>query len=532
MVQPRTTAQNRLRLQTFGVPMLLQIEGGTPANAVQIRRKDLALLIYLCVERKSTHGRAKLASMLWGDASEEHARHSLTQSLTRLRAILGSEIILLTPDGVEWRGGLRSDTAALHGEQEGHITHLPTAAFLADFDVGRGGAEFEIWAEGKRSYYRLKLLRVLEQVGLEAEKKEAWEEALGLGQRAIEIDPIYEEGHRRVMRAWSAMGERGLALQHYRSFRQWVWDELEDDPEPATVALAESLMEPSAAPVDSRADAHRLITSSRRGAEGYRWAVTDRIRSLSPTSAVQVHGWIRSSWTKRSLRTMPGWIGACLLLITALLPLRWLSADERDVAPGEGQPFFSVGEGMPFFTYDGSLRRYPDWETFLACSSWQPGVAVRGDNLPAGSTPTDLPSVLENPWLAGYALVRSENDPAIDYAIIGCVKSPVPESSPARLSKPGPVHVVADSILDRLPTGAALATPLRPAGTVLRVAGYSEMRWVLFGGGALEVPNTRVLTSHCRRTIAEVDSAEFASYRVVGRLSASRLPCSSSWMTR
>jgi DNA-binding SARP family transcriptional activator len=79
---------------------------------------------------------------------------------------------------------------------------------------------------------------VLEQQGMEAEARGHWAEALELGRRAAQIEALYEEGHRRVMRSWAALGERGLALRHYEEFTLWLRDEVDLQPDPATSKLA------------------------------------------------------------------------------------------------------------------------------------------------------------------------------------------------------------------------------------------------------------------------------------------------------
>jgi DNA-binding SARP family transcriptional activator len=52
------------------------------------RKKSEALLAYLALHPGQMQARDKLATLLWGDASDERARHSLRQALLTLRQAL------------------------------------------------------------------------------------------------------------------------------------------------------------------------------------------------------------------------------------------------------------------------------------------------------------------------------------------------------------------------------------------------------------------------------------------------------------
>src|SRR5262245_2599873 len=63
--------------------------GGEPMSGLQYN-KMRALLAYLAVESGRPHARSHLCGLLWPDSSEQAARQSLSQALTRLRRALGS----------------------------------------------------------------------------------------------------------------------------------------------------------------------------------------------------------------------------------------------------------------------------------------------------------------------------------------------------------------------------------------------------------------------------------------------------------
>jgi DNA-binding SARP family transcriptional activator len=229
-----------LVLVTLGTPALLAC--GTP---VPLRKKDLALLVYLRLEGRHGHSRGALAGLLWGNSREENARHSLTQAIGRLRAQVG-DVLEVGHDRVECRATLACDAAALQqaaasGEvDEGVLAHC-AGEFMAGFQPGRGAEAFETWADGRRAHLRTVAVAVLDRLGADAEERGDWEQALAAAQRTVDLDPAAEPGHRRIMRAWNALGHRVRALQHYDRLVAWLIAEFETDPEPETAALAEQL---------------------------------------------------------------------------------------------------------------------------------------------------------------------------------------------------------------------------------------------------------------------------------------------------
>ncbi|HEX8829830.1 MAG TPA: hypothetical protein VF705_01635, partial [Longimicrobium sp.] len=58
----------RTFLRTLGHPVLRRGDGSVVDG---LRRKDLALLAYLCVEGDRPFSRAHLAALLWGESPEE-----------------------------------------------------------------------------------------------------------------------------------------------------------------------------------------------------------------------------------------------------------------------------------------------------------------------------------------------------------------------------------------------------------------------------------------------------------------------------
>jgi DNA-binding SARP family transcriptional activator len=250
MLDPAIKAAPCVWLGTSGAPALTDAQGH-PVDS--LRKKDLALLTYLCVERGQVHSRGKLAALLWGDSPEEKSRHSLTQALSRIQRVLGPQSVRTEMDGVQWAGTLRCDViemeAVAAGEANADVgVRLPGGSFLAGFNAGRGTQEFELWVDRKQADYRCTAIDLLERLGVRAEEEGDWRWALALGERSTETDPLWEQGHRRMMRAWQNLGERNRALRHFERFEAWLREDMEEEPDPATRQLAEQIRHSQATP--------------------------------------------------------------------------------------------------------------------------------------------------------------------------------------------------------------------------------------------------------------------------------------------
>jgi DNA-binding SARP family transcriptional activator len=205
----------RLTLRTFAAPALVRSDGSTMPG---LRRKDIALLVFLRLEPRA-HTRSVLTALLW-DGTEETGRHSLTQAIVRLRSVLGPSAIRTEHDHVALRAELPRDAPDVHDESPDAELLMSVASvgpdrFLAELQLPDGARDFDAWADEKRAQLRRWLLRHLDVRSADAERQGRFGEARELALLMTRIEPYYEEGHRRIMRAWSAVGERVLALRQY-----------------------------------------------------------------------------------------------------------------------------------------------------------------------------------------------------------------------------------------------------------------------------------------------------------------------------
>src|SRR5215472_6552055 len=161
-------------------------------------KKSRGLLAYLALGHGQVYAREHLASLLWGDSSDEEARHSLRQALSHLRKALPRarpEILRSDPDGVVLN---------------------PTTL---DVDV----AALE------------KLLAHHTETG-------AGEAAIQIARRLLMLDPHDEAVHRSLMRLYLGQGRRASALQQYQVCLQTLQRELGVEPEAETRLLYQEML--------------------------------------------------------------------------------------------------------------------------------------------------------------------------------------------------------------------------------------------------------------------------------------------------
>jgi DNA-binding SARP family transcriptional activator len=403
-------------LKTLGHPALHR-DDGTLAGG--LRRKDLALLVYLCVEGLPVHARGRLAALLWGESTEERARHSLTQAVGRLLRVLPSGVLAPDKEAVRWTGGLPCDAVALLRERMepkdvDDAFSLYAGHFLEGFDPGAGAQDFREWADRRRAELRNAALRLLDRAGERAEAVGSWGRALRLGERAVEIDPVWEQGHRRIMRALAARGERNGALRHYQRLETYLDEEVGGRPDPDTRTLAEHLRASDASravpppPAPGRVpvpDDAPVVDAARQPVPGPDAdpppAVEDPVLSavaggVAAAPADPLEAFIvLSSWESADspvrVRSVPAegrrvspwlWIALAGALAAAIATAAWdrraKSAAVTERPPAHGESVRMRGSKATDLALGHTLYKDPDASTLPVCREGYPDVRARG----------------------------------------------------------------------------------------------------------------------------------------------------------
>ncbi|HET7038056.1 MAG TPA: BTAD domain-containing putative transcriptional regulator [Thermomicrobiaceae bacterium] len=240
-------------LASFAIALLGTFQ--VQAHGVFVTRfrgdKVRALLAYLAVESDRPHTRAALTGLLWPELPDEHALRNLSQALIRLREGLGvspggdDDPLQVTRQAVQWRGvAAEVDVAAFTRLASGHeLSDLERAvalyrgAFLAGFALPDCEA-FEEWLLVTREGLQEQMLAALQALAEHHLAAGHAVDAAEAARRQLALDPWREAGHRQLMRALAAAGDRAGALAAYAHCREVLRAELDAAPDEETRRLA------------------------------------------------------------------------------------------------------------------------------------------------------------------------------------------------------------------------------------------------------------------------------------------------------
>jgi DNA-binding SARP family transcriptional activator len=216
--------------------------------------KPRELLAYLLLHRQGGT-RDQIGEALWPEAPRSKLKNSFHVTLHHLRKALGHpEWVVTEADRYRLDPALRYTfdvdeferraRAALRPPAQPDAGGDPTAPLRATLALYRGelleGEPAARWIDDHRDRLRRLQVELTLALGavLEAERSS---EAADLYQRLASREELDEEVHRRLMSAWHRAGNRVAALRHYERVVGLLRSELDAEPEPATVALYESI---------------------------------------------------------------------------------------------------------------------------------------------------------------------------------------------------------------------------------------------------------------------------------------------------
>lgn len=241
----------KIRIETLG--RLDVLVGGEDLRGVREQPIRAALLLFLSMEREAT--RDQITGVLWPDQAPDRARHTLSQTLYRLRQDLGEDWVTSRGEFLRVADFVRVDALEFLDAGEGSVIPGPAqgaedpeaasspsvqptiALYRGPFLEGWGFSvsnEFEHWCDRQR--FRLsRLHRELCRkhiAGLRAAG--AAEAALALVQHWVEVDPMEDEAHHLHMELLAESGRRTEALNAFEAYQDLL---ASDDLEPLEETL-------------------------------------------------------------------------------------------------------------------------------------------------------------------------------------------------------------------------------------------------------------------------------------------------------
>ncbi len=245
-----------INLYLFGLPRIVYQE-----RAIEVkRRKAVALMAYLALA-ELPQGRDLLATLLWPDLDQEHARGALRITLVALSSILPERWLTVDRQTIAIKREVvwvdTREFLALLAQSRSHL-HPPDtlcpdclnlleyaiALYHDDFLTGfslTDSAEFDDWQLFQRDWLRQECMGALRKVATYYGGEGQFQKALAVGRRWLAFDPLHEPAHRLVMQLYAANGQRTEALRQYQECVTLLDSELATPPEERTTALYESI---------------------------------------------------------------------------------------------------------------------------------------------------------------------------------------------------------------------------------------------------------------------------------------------------
>ncbi len=213
-------------------------------------RKAEVLLAFLALAPAIRHPRERLINLLWSDRSDEQARNSLRQALSSIRKSLGeiADLVLQIDRTTVSLNAEMIEVDALEFERlatQGDYEALTSAADLYQGEFLEGmsirDAACQEWLDSERQRFKRQFIEILFNLAETQLLSHDYGHAIRSAERLVEQDPLVESAWRLLMRGYFERGDRGHALQAFKRCRQVLRDELEVDPERATVELREQI---------------------------------------------------------------------------------------------------------------------------------------------------------------------------------------------------------------------------------------------------------------------------------------------------
>jgi DNA-binding SARP family transcriptional activator len=225
-----------LKINTLGKFELYK-DGAPLTFSRKVQKKPLLLLKAVIALGGRDIKEEQITDLIWPDSEGDAAHNAFKTTLSRLRHLIGEEVILLQ----EGKASLNPsscwvDTTVFElisrradvflrrsrdEEDSGELRNLNEAMALAKMamDVYRGHFlafdEDQAWTTPYRERLRNRYLSLVTRLGEYLKETGNWEKALEVFQRALEIDPFAEEIYQQLMICYRHLNEHAEAVTAY-----------------------------------------------------------------------------------------------------------------------------------------------------------------------------------------------------------------------------------------------------------------------------------------------------------------------------
>ena len=238
---------NAFKLITLGRIALVTPQG-LEDDSLGKRRRKLALLAMVALSPRPLP-RDLLIEIFWGDQDEARARHSLSDTLSHLRRVLGREALSTRSADVALSedAALLIDSKEFERAVESQDFAGAVAMYGGPFLEGvyiEGSSRWDQWASRERVKLEELFLKSCDKQCMTLARTRKWSECGELAARWLEISPASTDAALYRLNALKAPGTReadARALEEFGRLEERLRRELEVAPAPAVVALAKSI---------------------------------------------------------------------------------------------------------------------------------------------------------------------------------------------------------------------------------------------------------------------------------------------------
>ncbi|GMQ78226.1 MAG: hypothetical protein BMS9Abin02_0726 [Anaerolineae bacterium] len=206
-------------------------------------RRAQSLLAFLLLTSNIQHRREKLAGQLWPEADEEKARGRLRYCLWQLRGALGSQYIVADRISVSFNRDeeYRLDVAEfkLDHPERASASELKQALSFYQGELLPGF--YNDWATLERRRLEALFEQQMQLLSQLLIAKESWREVVEWGERWIGLSQSSETAYRRIMIAYSQLGEISQAVSTYHRCVSTIDEQLDVEPSPRTKGIFDQI---------------------------------------------------------------------------------------------------------------------------------------------------------------------------------------------------------------------------------------------------------------------------------------------------
>lgn len=272
------------------------------------------LLSYLVLRRRKPAERLEVASALWAEMPERRARRCLSTAVWRLNGAFGGKVELVSGSGAnhlsirpgrgvwfdveafEYRiGKAMSIDAARLSARDRHRLAKGLALYHGEFSAGI----YDDWILLERQRLHALYLDGLLHLTHACMAAGDHAEAIRHGRTLQRLEPLREDVHCLLMRAYMATGNRAKAIEQYRICQGELGSELGVEPMESTKALYRRVLEESGQTPAAAAEPERLAAALTAAAQ----AIDVVQRNLERSVPRLVHA---QDMIRRARRINPG----------------------------------------------------------------------------------------------------------------------------------------------------------------------------------------------------------------------------------